>query len=76
LAFGFYISELCGSTSIGFAVVALLYLLLIGIIVLNKNSIHNRVLNMVISAFMTNDDKPNISTGNEQTTDTVRETDF
>ena len=41
LAFGFYISELCGSTSIGFAVVALLYLLLIGIIVLNKNSIHN-----------------------------------
>lgn len=76
LAFGFYISELCGSTSIGFTVVALLYLLLIGIIVLNKNSIHNRVLNMVISAFMTNDDKPNISTGNEQTTDTVRETDF
>ena len=61
LAFGFYISELCGSTSIGFTVIAFLYLLLIGIIVLNKKNIHNKVLNVVISAFMTNEDKPNIS---------------
>lgn len=78
LAFGFYISELCGSTSIGFAVVALLYILLIGIIALNKNNIRNRVLNVVISAFMANDDKPNILTDNEQTasTDTVGNTDF
>ena len=76
LAFGFYISELCGSTSIGFTVIAFLYLLLIGIIVLNKKNIHNKVLNVVISAFMTNEDKPNISTNNEQTTDTTRETDF
>ncbi len=76
LAFGFYISELCGSTSIGFTVIAFLYLLLIGIIVLNKKNIHNKVLNVVISAFMTNEDKPNISTNNEQTTNSTRKTDF
>ena len=32
LAFGFYVSELCGSTSIGFAVVAFLYFLLTGVV--------------------------------------------
>ena len=78
LAFGFYVSELCGSTSIGFAVVAFLYFLLTGVVALNKNSIRNKIINVVISAFMGNEDKLNTTIDNEQTkaTDTIGKTDF
>ena len=78
LAFGFYVSELCGSTSIGFAVVAFLYFLLTGVVALNKNSIRNKIINVVISAFMGNEDKLNTTIDNEQTkaTNTIGKTDF
>lgn len=78
LAFGFYVSELCGSTSIGFAVVAFLYFLLTGVVALNKNSIRNKIINVVISAFMGNEDKLNTTIDNEQTkaTDTIGKTNF
>ena len=78
LAFGFYVSELCDSTSIGFAVVAFLYFLLTGVVALNKNSIRNKIINVVISAFMGNEDKLNTTIDNEQTkaTDTIGKTDF
>lgn len=78
LAFGFYVSELCSSTSIGFAIVAFLYFLLTGVVALNKNSIRNKIINVVISAFMGNEDKLNTTIDNEQTkaTDTIGKTDF
>ena len=59
LALGFFLGDLFGSVGSGFGVVAVLYLLLIGIIVMNKGRISNKVLNVVISALTTNDDKTN-----------------
>ena len=46
LALGFFLGDLFGSVGSGFGVVAVLYLLLIGIIVMNKDRISNKVLNV------------------------------
>lgn len=75
LALGFFLGDLFGSIGAGFAVVAVLYLLLIGIILLNKNKISDKVLNVVIAALTTNDDK-NHAINNEQPADTTGETYF
>ena len=69
LALGFFLGDL-------FGVVAVLYLLLIGIIVMNKGRISNKVLNVVISALTTNDDKTNATDNEQSATDTTGETDF
>ena len=76
LALGFFLGELFGSVSSGFGVVAVLYLLLIGLIVMNKDRISNKVLNVVISALTTNDDKTNATDNEQSATDTTGETDF
>ena len=76
LALGFFLGDLFGSVGSGFGVVAVLYLLLIGIIVMNKGRISNKVLNVVISALTTNDDKTNATDNEQSTTDTTGETDF
>ena len=76
LALGFFLGELFGSVSSGFGVVAVLYLLLIGLIVMNKDRISNKVLNVVISALTTNDDKTNTTDNGQSATDTSGETDF
>lgn len=75
LALGFS-WDLFGSVGSGFGVVAVLYLLLIGIIVMNKGRISNKVLNVVISALTTNDDKTNAIDNEQSATDTTGETDF
>lgn len=75
LALGFFLGDLFGSIGAGFAVVAVLYLLLIGIILLNKNKISDKVLNVVIAALTTNDDKNHVI-NNEQPADTTGETYF
>jgi len=72
LALGFFLGDLFGSAGAGFGVVAVLYLLLIGIIV----RISNKVLNVVISALTTNDDKTNATDNEQSATDTTGETDF
>ena len=54
----------------------ILYLLLIGLIVMNKDRISNKVLNVVISALTTNDDKTNTTDNGQSATDTSGETDF
>ena len=51
-------------------------LLLIGIIIMNKDRISNKVLNVVISALTTNDDKTNATDNEQSATDTTGETDF
>ena len=76
LALGFFLGDLFGSVGSGFGVVAVLYLLLIGIIVMNKGRISNKVLNVVISALTTNDDKTNATDNEQSATDTTGETDF
>lgn len=75
LALGFFLGDLFGSVGTGFAVVAVLYMLLIGIILRNKHIINEKVLNVVIAALTTNDDKNNAS-NNEQSANTPGETDF
>ncbi|RHJ85332.1 phage holin family protein [Parabacteroides sp. AM08-6] len=75
LALGFYLGDLFGSTGSGFGIVAVLYLILIGVILLNKNTISDKVLNIVIAALTANDDKNN-ATDNEQSADTTGKTDF
>ena len=77
LFYYFWLSlRLFGSVGSGFGVVAVLYLLLIGIIVMNKDRISNKVLNVVISALTTNDDKTNATDNEQSATDTTGETDF
>lgn len=77
LALGFFLGDWFGSSGMGFAVVAILYVLLIGIIVTNKHKISDKVLNVVIAALTANDDKNN-ATEHEQSadTDTAGKTDF
>ncbi len=75
LALGFFLGDLFNSSGLGFVSVAILYILLIGIIVINKNKISNAILNEVIIAMTANDDKNN-ATENKQQTDTTGEVDF
>lgn len=57
LAIGFYLGELLRSMGAGFAVVAILYMLLIGIIMKNRKHIQLKIMNVIISALTANDDK-------------------
>lgn len=75
LALGFVLSDVLGSMGAGFAVVAVLYILLIGLIVMNKNRICKKVLNVVIAALNSNDEKDD-ATDTKQAADTPGEADF
>jgi hypothetical protein len=57
LALGFFLSDRFDSLSAGFSVVAVLYFLLIGGVVLFKKQIRNRILNLVIATLVANDKK-------------------
>ena len=76
LALWFYMGELFGSVGSGFGVVAVLYLLLIGAVVIGKERVCKRVLNIVISALTTNDDKINATDNEQSAKDATGETDF
>lgn len=75
LALGFFLSDLLGSMGAGFAIVAAVYLLLIGLIIMNKQRICNMVLNVVIAALNGNDEKDD-ATDTKQATDSTGEADF
>ena len=75
LALGFFMGDIFGSMGTGFAIVAVLYLLLIGLIIMNKGRICNTVLNVVIAALNGNDEKDD-ATDTKQATDATGETDF
>lgn len=70
LAIGFYLGELLESMGAGFAVVAILYILLIGIIMKNRKSIQFKIMNIIISALTGNDDKDE-KDKKEDTNDTI-----
>ena len=75
LALGFFMGDIFGSMGTGFAFVAVLYLLLIGLIIMNKGRICNTVLNVVIAALNGNDEKDD-ATDTKQATDATGKTDF
>ena len=59
----------------GFAVVAGLYFLLIGLVVLNKNTICRMIINIVLAALNDNDDNDD-ATDQQQSANSAGETDF
>ncbi len=73
LALGFFMGDIFGSVGAGFAFVAVLYLLLIGLIVVNKQRICNTVLNIVIAALNGNDESNDATTDTDQSADADRE---
>lgn len=75
LALGFFMGDIFGSMGTGFALVAVLYFLLIGLIIMNKGKICNTVLNVVIAALNSNDEKDD-ATDTKQATDAAGETNF
>ncbi len=74
MAVGFFLGEWLGSSGAGLGIVALLYLLLIGIILLTKDRIRMKIINEVIAALSANDDKN--ETNYEQAANPTGETDF
>jgi len=57
LALGFLLSQWLDSPTIGFGIVAILYLMLVGLVVLYKNRIRLNVMNIIISALVSSDKK-------------------
>lgn len=75
LALGFFLGDLLGTVAGGFAIVALLYMVIFAIIIYNKKKIQLAIINEVIVILTTIEDKKK-DTENEQTADSSRETDF
>ena len=67
LALGFFLGEWIGVTGAGFGLVAVLFLLLMWLIVRNREIITTKVLNEVIATLLSNDEKRNEKTINEPT---------
>ena len=62
LALGFFLGELLGSMALGFVLVVGMYLLLFGIIIFFKKNITSKVMNEIIIAIMSKDEKDNEET--------------
>ena len=62
LALGFFLGELLGSMALGFVLVVGMYLLLFGIIIFFKKKITSKVMNEIIIAMMSKDEKDNEET--------------
>lgn len=76
LAVGFFLGQKLDSFGLGFGIVAIVYILLIGLVVMNKEKISLKVLNEVIAALTAvNDDKNKKEEIHEQSTDPIGETD-
>jgi len=75
LTLGFFLGDILDNVAGGFAIVALLYMILFAIIIFNKNKISEAIVNEIISVLTAIEDKKKES-DNEQTTDTAGETDF
>ena len=75
IALGFFLGELLDSTAAGFGIVAGIYILCFGIILLVRDKLRVKILNVVIGALMAHDDKKDES-NERQITDTAGEADF
>lgn len=69
VAIGLYLGDLLRSSGAGFAVVAILYLLMIGLGMKYKERIQNKITNVIISVLTTNDEKDDKKDDNDDTTD-------
>lgn len=56
LALGFFLSEWLHSTGVGFSIVAILYVLLVGGVVAFKDKIRRLILNAILEILMNDDD--------------------
>jgi hypothetical protein len=65
IALAFLLGDLLHSMSAGFAIVATLYLLITGGVVINRERLRTAILNTVISALMANENSKNESTEKE-----------
>lgn len=70
LSLGFFLGDLLDNAAIGFGIISLLYLLLIGITVKKAQWIQTKVLNKVIATLITNEEQPNKEENDTSATDT------
>lgn len=68
VAIGLYLGDLLRSSGAGFAVVAILYLLMIGLGMKYKERIKDKITNVIISVLTTNDEKDDKKDDNDDTT--------
>ena len=69
LALGFLFSKWLDSTAAGIGIVAAFYLILVVVVLVNKNRICLKVINIVISALNSSDQKKDATTHAEKETD-------
>ena len=69
LALGFFLGEWIGVTGAGFGLVAILYLLLMWLIIRNREIITTKVLNEVIATLLSYDEKRNETTNDKSAAD-------
>ena len=74
IALGFFLGNLLDSNAAGLGCVSLLYLLILGILLRNKERIKLCILNAVIAALIENDEKQNKENDESSPTDPDRET--
>ena len=74
LALGFWLGEYFDSIAAGFIGVVALYLILIGIVFMNREKIRTAILNEIIAALATYDEKKNGTDNNERPTDEKTDT--
>ena len=74
LALGFWLGDYFESIAAGFVGVVALYLILIGIVFMNREKIRTAILNEIIAALATYDEKKNGTDNNEQPTDEKTDT--
>lgn len=75
LALGLFLGDAFDSIGAGFVVVAGLYILLIGLVVLCKKKVCRMIVNIVLAALNDNDDNDD-ATDQQHPTDTAGEIDF
>lgn len=75
IALGFFLGELLHSTAAGFGIVAAIYIICFAVILLVRNKLREKILNVVIAALMAHDEKKDESNGNGDT-DPTGEADF
>ena len=70
LSLGFFLGDLLDNAAIGFGIISLLYLVLIGITVKKAQWIQTKVLNKVIATLITNEEQQNKKENDLSATDT------
>ncbi|MDR0572745.1 MAG: phage holin family protein [Tannerella sp.] len=76
LTLGFLLSKWLDSTTAGFGIVAVLYLILVVLVIFNKNRICLKVINIIISALNSNDQKKDATTNSEPEDDNSEQTPY